>query len=92
MKKSKPYGAWPSEIDANSASKALTELNYLQSFDEVLFWTENRAQENGRCVIVCQDKHGNVSDVLPAPFSHGSKVHEYGGICLLYTSPSPRDR
>ena len=80
MKKSKPYGAWPSEIDANSASKALTELNYLQSFDGVLFWTENRAQENGRCVIVCQDKHGNVSDVLPAPFSHGSKVHEYGGI------------
>ena len=44
MKKSKPYGAWPSEIDANSASKALTELNYLQSFDEVLFWTENRAE------------------------------------------------
>ena len=80
MKKSKPYGAWPSEINANSASRASTELNYLQSFGEILFWTENRAQENGRCVIVCEDKHGNVSDVLPAPFSHGSKVHEYGGI------------
>ena len=46
-----------------------------------VYWTEGRPEEKGRQVMVrmrpAADK--KPEDVLPAPFSARSKVHEYGG-------------
>ena len=80
MKISKPFGTWSSDITAKTASKALIELSDIQSFDGNLYWIEYRPHENGRSVIVTMDKFGAISDMFASPFSHGSKVHEYGGI------------
>jgi hypothetical protein len=48
-----------------------------------LYWLESRPWENGRSVIVQKDPQGNVRDVLKAPLSARSKVHEYGGTPYL---------
>jgi dipeptidyl aminopeptidase/acylaminoacyl peptidase len=44
-----------------------------------IYWVESRPAENGRSVIVCFSSGGMKSDVLDAPFSARSRVHEYGG-------------
>jgi dipeptidyl aminopeptidase/acylaminoacyl peptidase len=48
-----------------------------------LYWLESRPWENGRSVIVQKDPQGNIRDVLKAPLSARSKVHEYGGTPYL---------
>ncbi|MDO7653886.1 MAG: prolyl oligopeptidase family serine peptidase, partial [Porticoccus sp.] len=46
---------------------------------ENLYWLESRPWENGRSVVVQRNIKGETTDVLPAPLSARSKVHEYGG-------------
>ena len=75
----KPYGTWQSKISAELITQATPGLSSLRNFNDTLFWVESRPWEGGRNVIMCQQKDGKISDVLPAPFSHQSKVHEYGG-------------
>jgi dipeptidyl aminopeptidase/acylaminoacyl peptidase len=78
-KTSKPYGTWPSQISAELITKAAPGLSNLRNFDNTLFWVESRPWEGGRNVIMRQNEAGQICDVLPKPFSHQSKVHEYGG-------------
>jgi len=75
----KPYGTWQSKISAELITQATPGLSSLRNFNDTLFWVESRPWEGGRNVIMCQHKNGQISDALPAPFSHQSKVHEYGG-------------
>lgn len=79
----KPYGSWPSSISAELITRATPSVSFLQSYGNALYWVEGRPWEAGRNVIMRRDRHGTVSDILPAPFSHQSKVHEYGG--MAYT-------
>lgn len=44
-----------------------------------LYWTESRAYEGGRTVIVRRDAHGTIADAVPSGFNARSRVHEYGG-------------
>ena len=80
VRSKKPYGSWPSTISAELITRAAPSLNFLQSYDDALYWVEARPWEAGRCVIMRRDSSGYISDLLPAPFSHYSKVHEYGGM------------
>jgi dipeptidyl aminopeptidase/acylaminoacyl peptidase len=75
----KPFGTWPSTITPELITTAAPGLSSVQSHNENVFWVESRAWEAGRSVILCQDKHGHIREMFPAPFSHNSKVHEYGG-------------
>ena len=43
-----------------------------------LYWLESRPSESGRTVLVHSDG-GKPEDLLPAPYSVRSRVHEYGG-------------
>ena len=79
-KTAKPYGSWPSTLSAELITRAAPGLNFLQSHGERLFWVESRPWEAGRNVIMCREGDGSTRDLLPAPFSHQSRVHEYGGM------------
>ncbi len=46
--------------------------------DNSIYYIECRPLEAGRCVIV-EATDGTCRDVLPAPYSARSRVHEYGG-------------
>ena len=80
----KAFGTWPSVISAELITKAAPSLNFLQSDREetggCLYWVEGRPWDAGRSVIMRRDSQGVISDLLPAPFSHSSRVHEYGGM------------
>ncbi len=76
----KPYGSWPSSISAELITRAAPSLNFVQSHGDALYWVEGRPWESGRSVIMRRDSAGEVCDLLPAPYSHYSKVHEYGGM------------
>ena len=76
----KAYGSWPSTISAELITRAAPGLNFLQSHGERLFWTESRPWDAGRNVIMCREPDGSIRDLLTAPFSHSSRVHEYGGM------------
>ncbi|NUP00962.1 MAG: S9 family peptidase, partial [Nonomuraea sp.] len=44
-----------------------------------MWWTEDRPGEGGRTAIVRRDADGTRHDLLPAPWSARTRVHEYGG-------------
>ncbi|OUS09733.1 hypothetical protein A9Q89_12670 [Gammaproteobacteria bacterium 53_120_T64] len=78
-----PYGSWTSPISARQVASAAPAIDY-PCFDTVgadddLYWLEARPEEGGRNAIVRRAANGEKSDVLPAPFSARSRVHEYGG-------------
>ena len=74
------FGTWPSPISAELITKAAPSLNFIQSQGDNLYWVEGRPWDAGRSVIMCRDSAGIIKDLLPSPFSHHSKVHEYGGM------------
>jgi dipeptidyl aminopeptidase/acylaminoacyl peptidase len=45
----------------------------------MLYWVEGRPEEAGRYALVQRTPDGSTSDILPAPFSARTLVHEYGG-------------
>ena len=84
-KLTKPYGSWPSSISAELITRAAPGISSVQCHSETLFWVESRPWEAGRSVIMCKRADGTISDLLPEPFSHNSKVHEYGGTAYTVT-------
>ena len=74
-----PYGAWPSPITAASLVERAVSLGGLQTSGDALFWNEGRPAEAGRQVVVRWAPGAEPVDVLPAPYSARTTVHEYGG-------------
>ncbi len=54
-------------------------LSGLQVSGDALYWSEGRPAEAGRQVVVRWVPGEDPVDVLPAPFSARTTVHEYGG-------------
>ncbi len=54
-------------------------LSGLQVSGNALFWNEGRPAEAGRQVVVRWSPGQDPVDVVPAPFSARTTVHEYGG-------------
>jgi dipeptidyl aminopeptidase/acylaminoacyl peptidase len=48
-----------------------------------LYWSELRAADQGRTVVVELTRSGQARDLLQAPFSARTRVHEYGGRSFL---------
>lgn len=76
-----PFGLWPSQISARDLTRGARSFGFRQGDGGHVYWTEGRPEEKGRQVIVraAPGSGEPPEDVLPAPFSARSKVHEYGG-------------
>src|ERR1700722_14513219 len=74
-------GVWPSPISARQAAAGRLRLSDVQLDGSDAYWVEGRPTEGGRCVIV-RDRDGVSTDLIAAPFSARTGVHEYGGAAM----------
>lgn len=82
------YGEWRSPITAQMVANATTSHNQIQTLSDAIYWVETVAEENNRCVIVCQHLDqgqpvGEPEVLTPPEFNVRSQVHEYGGGAYL---------
>jgi dipeptidyl aminopeptidase/acylaminoacyl peptidase len=80
-----PFGLWPSPLRPRDLTRGARRFGHIQGDGPYVYWTEGRPEEKGRQVIVRMRPGLDTkpADVLPAPFSARSKVHEYGGAEFL---------
>ncbi len=84
-KTTSPFGLWPSPLRPRDLTRGARRFGHIQGDGAYVYWTEGRPEEKGRQAIV-RMRPGTTKkpeDVLPAPFSARSKVHEYGGAEFL---------
>lgn len=74
-----PYGAWQSPITPQLITGATVGLAAGTIEGDTVWWSEARASEGGRVVLVAQTGSEPPRDVTPAGFNVRSRVHEYGG-------------
>jgi dipeptidyl aminopeptidase/acylaminoacyl peptidase len=74
-----PYGSWPSPITSQVLVQEAVRLSDVRVVGDSVWWSEGRPQEGGRQVLVKAMPGSEPVDVLPAPFSARTSVHEYGG-------------
>ncbi len=78
-KQTAPFGTWTSAVSADLVAGQSLRFGLLQYSGGVLYWSEQRPAEAGRAAIVACPDGGEPRDVIAAPFSARSRVHEYGG-------------
>ncbi|MGA7988591.1 MAG: prolyl oligopeptidase family serine peptidase [Candidatus Dormiibacterota bacterium] len=76
-----PPAIWPSPITAQQAAAGGMRLSDIQLDGDDAYWIEGRPTEGGRCVIV-RERDGAMSDMIAAPWSARTWVHEYGGAAM----------
>ena len=74
-----PYGSWLSPLSAEQLAAGNVRLGQVAVVGNAIYWSEGRAAESGRNVVVECDAAGIRRDLNPAPFDARSRVHEYGG-------------
>jgi dipeptidyl aminopeptidase/acylaminoacyl peptidase len=74
-----PYGTWPSPLSARAVSAASPRIEGARYVGDEVWWGETVAEEAGRTAVRRRDASGVVTDVIAAPWSARSRVHEYGG-------------
>ncbi|HTV20613.1 MAG TPA: prolyl oligopeptidase family serine peptidase [Polyangiaceae bacterium] len=80
MKAKAPYGTWRSFISASAVAESASRPGDLVVDGLDIYIGESRPEEAGRVAIVKLSAGGEpAEDVLPAPYSARSRVHEYGG-------------
>ena len=72
-------GTWVSPVTPEMLSQAGVSMGFTQTFLGDVFWDESRPNENGRNVVVSRAN----GDILPAPWSASTRVHEMGGLSWL---------
>ncbi len=78
-KQCKPYGTWPSDLSAELVAAGGRRFAGIQGDGAWVYWTEGRPAEQGRQVIMRARPGANPEELLPAPYSARSRLHEYGG-------------
>ena len=83
MTEASAYGEWPSPISAELVAAGGVGLGSPVARGDERWWSELRPSDGGRVVLVQLDVgdmgSGEATDVLPAPWSARTRVHEYGG-------------
>ncbi|MGH8615009.1 MAG: S9 family peptidase, partial [Gammaproteobacteria bacterium] len=74
-----PFGAWRSPITSKRIVAKMVRLLEPRIVGDDVYWIEIRPEEQGRYVIVRCAADRSPQDVIAAPFSARSRVHEYGG-------------
>ncbi|KQZ82300.1 peptidase S9 [Microbacterium sp. Root166] len=79
MTSAKPYGTWPSPLTAEAVSAASPRWDGARFVGDEIWWGDSVPEEGGRTAVRRRAASGEVSDVIAAPWSARSRVHEYGG-------------
>ncbi|PRB02306.1 prolyl oligopeptidase family serine peptidase [Microbacterium sp. MYb64] len=74
-----PHGSWPSPLSAADLAVAGTKIDGARYAAGGIWWSESVPQERGRMRVMRRDGVGAAREVLRAPWSARSRVHEYGG-------------
>ncbi len=74
-----PFGSWESPISAADTVTGVVGFAEPAVDGDNLFWLEKRPDEQGRQVLVRRSADGTIADVISAPTSVRTRVHEYGG-------------
>jgi dipeptidyl aminopeptidase/acylaminoacyl peptidase len=74
-----PYGSWPTPITSELVVRSARLPNGLHLDRDDVWWSEGRPEEAGRVAVLRREADGAVTEVVPAPWSARSGVHEYGG-------------
>lgn len=74
-----PYGSWSSPFTEDKITQSSVRFGQLLTDKSDIYWLEGRPEEAGRGVIVKANEHNFTEDMIPAPYSVGSRAHEYGG-------------
>lgn len=72
---SSPYGSWPSPFSAASVAASAPRIDGARFVGEEIWWGESVPSEGGRVTV----RSSTGIEMLPAPWSARSRVHEYGG-------------
>ncbi|MFG1702361.1 S9 family peptidase [Nonomuraea sp. M3C6] len=70
---------WPSPISTRDVAGSGVRPGWPTAQDGRVWWTEDRPDEGGRTTIVCRAADGTHRELLRAPWSARTRVHEYGG-------------
>lgn len=73
-----PYGSWKSPITADLIAAETVGLGQVVLDEADVYWSEQRPAEGARNTIL-RAHSGTIEEVLSAPYSARSRVHEYGG-------------
>ncbi len=79
MPKIAPYGSWKSPITSEAITASSIRLEDVVLDGETVYWSEQHPNEKGRYAIERWTPGGEVQELLPAPWSARTRVHEYGG-------------
>jgi dipeptidyl aminopeptidase/acylaminoacyl peptidase len=74
-----PYGSWPSPLGADTVAAASPRIDGARFVGDEVWWGQTVPAEGGRTTVRRRTADGTVSDLLVAPASARSRVHEYGG-------------
>jgi dipeptidyl aminopeptidase/acylaminoacyl peptidase len=70
---------WPSPISTRDVAGSGVRPAWPTAQGGRVWWTEDRPDEGGRTTIMCRAADGECRELLPAPWSARTRVHEYGG-------------
>lgn len=79
MTASSTYGSWPSPVSAADVASSSTRFDGARFVGDEIWWAQSLPEEAGRVSVRRRQSDGRTADVLPAPWSARSRVHEYGG-------------
>ncbi|WP_311260378.1 prolyl oligopeptidase family serine peptidase [Microbacterium sp. WCS2018Hpa-9] len=72
---SSPFGTWPSPFTPDRIAASSPRIEGAAFIGENIWWGESVPSEGGRVTV----RSCNGAEILPAPWSARSRVHEYGG-------------
>ena len=72
---SSPYGSWSSPFSAASVAASSPRIDGARFVGADIWWGESVPSEKGRVTV----RSTSGAEILPAPWSARSRVHEYGG-------------
>jgi dipeptidyl aminopeptidase/acylaminoacyl peptidase len=78
-KRKVPFGAWPSPLSAEAVAAGSVRLGGIALDGEDVYWVESRPSEQGRLALLRKREGGQAEEVVRAPHSVRTRVHEYGG-------------
>jgi dipeptidyl aminopeptidase/acylaminoacyl peptidase len=73
------FGTWRSPLTAARVTAGALRFDHIVLDGGDVYWSEGRASEGGRHVIVRRSADGRIADVTPVGFNARTRVHEYGG-------------
>jgi dipeptidyl aminopeptidase/acylaminoacyl peptidase len=74
-----PYGSWRSPVTASLLTAQSRRPSEPRLDGDRLYWLESRPDQQGRSALMMLDADGRAREVLAAPHSVRTRVHEYGG-------------